>query len=208
PDLIRYPKDTGRLYPNKAPGMTFIAAIPFALLSAIFSPLRAVGMPEWFYWHLLTYLTTVFTVSLASAVAAVAIYRMLKKITGDRYFSAVSVLAIWLGTLVFPFSTLFYSHVAAGSLLAIAFYLLFELRSKGAAVARRGLVHAWCAGLLIGCSVATEYPCVLLGAVLVAYALWITCRRRGSTSDKVTLLGMLLLGLAMGGAILMLYNLS
>src|SRR5204862_816854 len=176
PDLIRYPKDTGRLYPNKAPGMTFIAVIPFALLSAIFSPLRAMGMPEWFYWHLLTYLTTVFTVSLASALAAVAIYRVLKKITGDSYLSAVSVLAVWLGTLVFPFSTLFYSHVAAGSLLAIAFYLLFQLRSQSSAANGQTLVYAWMAGLLITCSVATEYPTALLDAVLGIYALWITSR--------------------------------
>lgn len=207
PDLIRYPKDTGRLYPNKAPGMTFIAVIPFALLSAALSPVRALGIPEWVYWHVLTYLTTVFTVSLMSALAAVSIYRVLKKITGDSYFSAVTVLAVWLGTLVFPYSTLFYSHVAAGSLLAIAFYLLFELRSKGAAVASWGLVYAGGAGLFIGCSVATEYPCVLLGSVLVAYALWISCRNLGSTSDKLILFATLLFGLVMGGAILMLYNL-
>ena len=208
PDVIRYAKDTVAIYPNKAPGMTFIAAIPFAVLSAIFSPLRAVGLPEWIYWHVLTYFTTVFTVSLASALAAIAIYRVLKKLTDDSYFSALIVLAIWLGTLVFPYSTLFYSHVMAGSLLAIAFYLLFELRSKGAAVDGWGLVRAWCAGVLIGCSVATEYPAVLLGAMLGVYALWGVWRSQGATINKATLFGMLLLGLAMGGAILILYNLS
>jgi hypothetical protein len=115
PDLIRYPKDTGAIYPNKAPGMTFIGAIPFALLS-ILKPFQAIGLPQWIYWHVLTYLTTLFTVSLASALAAVAIYRVLKTLTKDSYLSTLLVLAIWLGTLTFPFSTLFYSHVMAGSL--------------------------------------------------------------------------------------------
>ena len=41
PDLIRYPNDTGRLYPNKAPGLTLIGNIPFALLSPVFGLLRA-----------------------------------------------------------------------------------------------------------------------------------------------------------------------
>ena len=208
PDLIRYPKDTGRIYPNKAPGMTFIGAIPFALLSNVFSPLKAVGLPEWIYWHLLTYLTTIFTVSLVSALAAIAMYRVLKNLTDDNYFSALIVLAIWLGTLVFPFSTLFYSHVIAGSLLTIAFYLLFELRSQSSAADGRALVYAWTAGLLIGCSVATEYPAALFAAVLGTYALWITSRLKGSTREKTTLLGMLLLGLANSGAILVLYNFS
>jgi len=208
PDYVRYPKDTGHLYPNKAPGLTLIGAVPFALLSPIFSPLRTVGMPEWFYWHLLTYLTTVFTVSLVSALAAIAIYRVLEKLTDDSYFSALIVLAIWLGTLVFPYSTLFYSHVMAGSLLAIAFYLLFELRSIAPATVRVALVYGWCAGALIGCSVATEYPAILLAAVLGIYALWITWRRQGSTRDKATLFGIWLLGLGMGGAILILYNFS
>jgi hypothetical protein len=122
PDLVGDPRGTSAIYPNKAPGMTFIGVIPFAVLSSVFGWLKAGGLPEWIYWHLLTYLTTVFTVSLMSALAAIAIYRVLKKLTDDNYFSAVVVIAIWLGTLLFPFSTLFYSHVPAASLLAIAFY--------------------------------------------------------------------------------------
>jgi len=206
PDLIYYPENTRTLYPNKAPGMTFVGVIPFALLSTIFRPLQAIGVPEWVCWHVLTYLIIIFTVSLMSALAAVAMYRVLKKLTGDSYFSALVVLAIWLGTLVFPFSTIFYSHVAAGSLLAIAFYLLFELRSQGPAAVRGERVYACCAGVLIGFSVAIEYPAVLLAAVLGIYAFWIAWRRQGSTTSKATLYGMWLLGLGMGGAILISYN--
>jgi hypothetical protein len=188
--------------------MTFIAAIPFALLSIIFKPFQALGLPEWIYWHVLTYLTTVFTVSLASALAAVAIYRVLKKLTDDSYFSALVVLAIWLGTLVFPFSTLFYSHVMAGSLLAIAFYLIFQLRSQGPGAVRGERVYTCCAGVLSGCSVGIEYPAALLAAVMSGYALWIAWRRQGSMLNKATLYGMWLLGLGMGGALLISYNVS
>ena len=208
PDLIRYPPDTGRLYPNKAPGLTLIGAIPFTFASTALNPLRAAGMPEWVCWHLLTYLTTVFTVGLASALAAVAMYRALKRLTNDSYFAAVIVLVTWLGTLLFPYSTVFYSHVLAGSLLAIAFYLLVELRFNQPATVRGWFICAGCAGGLIGLSVAVEYPTALLGIVLSVYAMWILWRRQGSSKEKARVSGTFFLGLVMGGAVLASYNLA
>ena len=205
PDLVRYPKETGSLYPNKAPGMTFAGAIPFALFSPILSWLQMLGLPDGVFWHLLTYLTTVFTVSVISALAAVAMYRVLLKLTDDTYFSILVVLTIWLGTLIFPYSTLFFSHLLAASLLTIAFYFVFELRPESS-TPRHRLLYGWSAGLLIGLSVAVEYPAALLGAVLAGYALWVTWTGRGLTERKLTEFGMFVLGGAMGGAVLVLYN--
>src|SRR5437762_1890914 len=116
-DVIHYNKNgSDHIYPNKAPGMTLLALIPFTILSLCLSALRNLGFPPWMYWHALTYLTTILTVSLLSALAAVAIYRVLKRLSGDSYLSALTVIAIWLGTLVFPFSTLFFSHQLVASL--------------------------------------------------------------------------------------------
>jgi len=128
-DVIRYPKD-GRdyIYPNKAPGTTLLAVPVFWVLTHLFKPLVPIGLPEWVYWHLIAYLTILFTISLLSALSAVAIYKVLIRITDDTGFSVFAVLAIWLGTMAFPFSTLFFSHQQAAALLAIAFYLLFGLR--------------------------------------------------------------------------------
>ena len=126
-DVIRYPAgDTGPIYPNKAPGTTLFGALPFAFWSLLLKVLTLFGVPEFVYWHLVTYLTIVFTVSLLSALAAVAVYRVLYYITNDSFFSLMAVLAVWLGTMAFPFSTLFFSHQLTAALLTSAFYLLFE----------------------------------------------------------------------------------
>src|SRR5438067_2596803 len=70
PDLVRYPDPGGKLYPNKSPGLTLLGVVPWAVLSSVLTPLRAVGLPEWVYWHLLTYFTIVLSVSLVSALGA------------------------------------------------------------------------------------------------------------------------------------------
>jgi hypothetical protein len=130
-DVIRYTKN-GRdyIYPNKAPGTTLLAVPFFWVITHLLKPFMAVGLPEWVYWHMVAYLTIIFTISLLSALSAIAIYRVLMRITDDAGFSVFAVLAIWLGTMAFPFSTLFFSHQQAAALLAIAFSLLFALRSE------------------------------------------------------------------------------
>jgi hypothetical protein len=207
PDLIRYPEKTGHVYPNKAPGMTLLGTIPFALVSITLAPFRAAGLPEWIYWHVVAYTTTVFAVGLLSALAAVATYRVLSRMAKDSYFAAVTVLAIWLGTLVFPYSTLFFSHIPTAALLVIAFYLLFELRDHSGTNSFR-VVRVSVAGVLIGFSVAIEYPAVLLGAVLGSYVLWITWQLEASPRDKLKLLSLFASGLVIGGSALILYNLT
>jgi hypothetical protein len=208
-DVIHYPKDgSDHIYPNKAPGMALLSLIPFTILSLGLTIFRGFGVPEWIYWHLLTYLTTVFTVSLLSALAGVAIYRVLRRITANSYFSVLAVVAIWLGTLAFPYSTLFFSHQMAAALLTLAFYLLFNLSREEVSLPRQQYFYAGGAGLLLGWSVATEYPTVLLVGVLSIYALWAINRCKIPLGKKATLLGILTLGIFVGGTALLLYNLA
>ena len=136
-DIIHYPKNSSdHIYPNKAPGMTLLSVVPFGILSFWLSGFRAFGLPEWVYWHLLTYPTIVFTVSLLSALAAVAIYQVLKRITADNYFSALVVLAIWLGTMAFPYSMLFLATNSAARCSQSRF--VFCSRSAGKKSSRLG----------------------------------------------------------------------
>ena len=173
-DVIRYTKN-GRdyIYPNKAPGTTLRAVPIFWVLTHLFKPLVAIGLPEWVYWHLVAYLTIFFTISLLSALSAVATYKVLMRITDDAGFSVFAVLAIWLGTMAFPFSTLFFSHQQAAALLAIAFSLLFALRWDAVFSSWRSIAFLFMAGALMGFSVTTEYPTALLVAILSVYGLWV-----------------------------------
>ena len=208
-DVIHIQKNgSDHIYPNKAPGMTLLALIPFGILSFCLTVFRSLGLPEWIYWHLLTYLTTIFTVSLLSTLAAVAIYRVLKRITADSYLSALAVVAIWLGTLAFPYSTLFFSHQLAAALLAIAFYFLFELGRGEITSRRRQFAYVGGAGSLVGFSVASEYPTALLAVLLSIYVLRVAQRCKLPPKSKLMLLGIWALGGLIAGASLLLYNLS
>lgn len=208
-DVIRYDKNgSSHVYPNKAPGMVLLTVIPFAALSIGLSPLSSLGLPDWIYWHLLTYLTTLLTVSLPSALAAVAVYSVLNRLSGDRYFSALAVVAIWLGTLAFPFSTLFFSHQLVASLLAIAFYLLFKVGRGEVKPGNLQLFYIGCAGLLVSLSVAAEYPTALLVVPLSIYTFWVIIRSRPLFKDRVWLGGSWILGGLVGASALLSYNIA
>lgn len=208
-DVIHYSKGgVDLIYPNKAPGMSLVAAPFFWAFSAILKNFAGMGLVEWVRWHLVTYLTTLFTVSLGSALAAVAMYRALKRATADARFSCLAVLAIWVGTLSFPFSTLFFSHQFAGSLLAIAFSLLFKLRCDSVISFRRTCGEWLGAGLLLGFSVAAEYPTALLVGLLSIYALWVVSRWTAPVKEKALVTAALILGGAVGGGTLVAYNVA
>jgi hypothetical protein len=208
-DVIHYSRDgQDRIYPNKAPGTSLLAVPTFLVASLLLKPALAAGLPLGIYWHLVAYVTTIFNISLLSALAATAMFLVLRRMTADVGFSVLTVLAIWLGTLIFPFSTLFFSHAQAAAQLVIAFYLLFRIRHDGVESVRQAQVFLVLAGLLIGFSVTTEYPTLLPGGVLTIYALWIISRLKTTSRGKAGFAGAIVLGLLIGGGILIVYNLA
>jgi PA14 domain len=208
-DVIHYSRNgEDRVYSNKAPGTSLLAIPGFLIASAILKVAVAAGLPQGIYWHLVAYVTIISTVSLLSALAAVGMYLVLKRMTGDVGFSLLAVLAVWLGTLMFPFSTLFFSHAQAAAQLALAFYLLFRVRNDGLDSVRRTQVFFLLAGVMLGFTFATEYPTVLLGGILTVYGLWIIVRQKTTRQSKASLAGALALGLLIGGGVLAVYNLA
>jgi hypothetical protein len=208
-DVIHYPTNgANQIYPNKAPGMTLVSVVPFAVISAVLSGLYRLGLVNGAYWHVVTYLTTLFGVSLLSALAAVAIYRVLRQMKADPYLSILAVTGIWLGTLAFPYSTLFFSHQFVAALLAIAFVLLFQLRSSDGMSARGQLWRTFGAGSLISLSVAAEYPTALLAIALSTYALCIILRLDRTPRQRL-MLGLSGFGGTLLGAVLLIgYNVA
>jgi PA14 domain len=208
-DVIHYNNNgTKHVYPNKAPGMTLLALVPFVVLSDFLTGLGNLGFPPWAYWHILVYLTTLFTVSLLSALAAVVMYRVLRHLGADSYFSVLAVVAIWLGTLALPYSTLFFSHQFVAGLLAIAFYLLFRIGRREVIGQRRQTFYLFGAGLLMSFSVAAEYPTAILAGALFIYGIWAIRRCRKSLPGEAALIGIWALGLLIGASALLWYNLA
>lgn len=208
-DVIRYPKNgTDHIYPNKAPGGTLLGTVPFAVITLALCPFQWWGGPAWIYWHLVCYLTVLSTVSLISSVAAVAMYRVGRRITGDSYSAMISVIAIWLGTLAFPYSTLFFSHQLAASSLTVGFALVFCWKHSEAVTDRGSRLRFFLAGLLLGVSAISEYPTVLLAALISAYTFWSVVKRDFTAEEKVWLVISFTSGAALTVVALASYNLA
>jgi hypothetical protein len=206
-DVIHYSKDgSDHIYPNKAPGMTLLGVAPFVVVSFALSLLKGIGFPDWAYWHTITYLTTLLTVGLPSVLAAIALYRILSDVTGKKYMPAMAVVAVGLGSLTFPYSTLFFSHQLAAALLALAFFLLWRLKRDQSASLRRQIGYAAGAGVLMSFSVASEYPTVLLAGILFGYGIWVIWHRGISLRTRGILIGVCVAGALTGAVTLLVYN--
>ena len=87
-------------------------------------------------------------------------------------YGTAAAVALGAGTLILPFSTLFFSHVLSAMLAFAAFAVLWRER---AGPPRLLLVAA--AGALAGFAIATEYPLGLAAVVLGVYAMRRSLRR-------------------------------
>jgi len=106
-------------------------------------------------------------------------------------------LTLGTGTLVLPFSTLYFSHVLSALLSFAAFWLVWRERSRsgGLRPAMLGL-----AGLLAGLAVLCEYPLAITAGIVGLYAL--AARRPGVVRRALAYGG----GLAAGVAPLLAYH--
>jgi hypothetical protein len=150
----------GHWYSDKAPGLSFLAVVPYAVLRAVLAP------P--FFGSLLfvtRYLITVLVVSLPAALAVAALWRRLRPYLGGRW-AALGALGWALGTPAFAFSAEFFSHQVCALLLLAAFLILSLPSAPGDALPAPRARMLLVAGLCCGVSVACEYPTALLGAVL------------------------------------------
>ena len=80
-----------------------------------------------------------------------------------------AAITLGVGTLVLPFSTLYFSHALSACLSFAAFVLVWRERER----VREGMRPWWLAlaGLLAGLAVVCEYPLAITGAIVGIYAL-------------------------------------
>jgi len=190
----------GRTYSNKAPGASLLALAPFWLAGVLLKPL---GLPEWAHWDAVAWLTTLATVGLLAALAGVVLFRLAHALTGSAFAAALAALAFGLGSIAFPFATLFFGHQIAAAFLVFAFALVFQRRHAGKAAARPS--STWfAAGLFVAYAVVTEYPAAIPAAGVSLYALD-TLRREGRRWRAGVFFG---LGVGAAAAVLGAYNLA
>jgi hypothetical protein len=149
---------------DKAPGLSWLAVPPYAVAHVVRPHALAAG----------AYVSTLFAVALPSALAAVVLFDMAAGLGLSAAWAAALSAAYALGTLVFPYSTLFQGHALAAALAIGAWAFARDDRSR-------------LAGFLIGLGVCVDYTFVF---VAVALAI-VTLVRRGTRGG---------LDLAIGGA--------
>ncbi len=160
-------KTDGHYYCDKAPGASWLAAVPYALIHAVAGSEK----PSRRYLDMSAYLVTVWSVAMPSAAGVVALVLLLAALgVGLRVRLAIGA-AYAFGTLAFPYATLLYGHQLMAALLVIGFAPLVRARRRmldGGDPPRPAVLVA--AGLALGYAVVVEYPAALAVLPIFVYA--------------------------------------
>jgi hypothetical protein len=151
----------GRYYAAKAPGLAMFT-LPWYLT------LRASGLQDDSMAMENGYLVRLWELNLWGAVLPLLVLVLLMVVAAERLapgYGLPAAVLLACGTLLLPFSTMFFDHLLAATIGFAAFVVLMRER---AGPSRLLLVAA--AGLLAGLAVVVEFPLAIVGLVLAGYA--------------------------------------
>lgn len=150
----------GHYYSDKAIGLTVIGAIVY----------------EPFYWMKrisnhpsmdpTKIAMTFLVIGLPSAVAGSLMYILCFIWSKSRFRAFLVTMTITLGTMCFPYSSVFFSHQLTASLLFCAFVMIVLLKEMPE-ITRNG--YLFLIGLLLGWALISEYPTALIILAMVVY---------------------------------------
>jgi len=155
----------GKFYCDKAPGVSLLAIIPYALMRAA-DRVAHVDPESRAAQRAKLHVTSILLSALPGALSGHFVFLTLLALGLARPRAELLAAGYALGTLVFPFSTVLFGHALAASLITGAFLLLVRWRvADGLTTPRRSAIL----GLVLASSVVVEFPTAMLGAVLGAY---------------------------------------
>jgi hypothetical protein len=149
---------SGRIYSDKAPGLSFLAAPATLILGPLLPPVPDTSLPA--FWPL-RHLLTLLLVALPTAGLAFVIATCLPG-ADPRRRSGLAVITA-LATPLWAYATVFFGHAPAAILVTVAWALLLR---PGAIERPPNRLHALLGGVAAGFAVTVEYPTVLLAAVI------------------------------------------
>jgi len=190
----------GHYYSDKAPGLA-LAAIPIAEAGRL-ALLASGGDPESFAGlAILSYLATVLTVGLLTALAGVVLYDLSIELGASMGGALFAATAFGLATPMWTLATLFIGHAMAAAGLLLAFAA--TARIGGERDLRSNLKLATAAGVSAGWATVAEFPAAI-PAVMIA--LWACCRARPLGGKGLRAVTALALGALACAAVLMAYQ--
>lgn len=196
-NTVDYAKVGDHYYSDKAPGAAFLGIPLYAGMKvfldlpivasfmdglanndAFKSTLRENGsgiLKEKVRFALAQVVLTFVVAALPSALLGVLLFRVLAQFTPHLWPRLIIVLGYGLLTPAFAYAGAFYGHQLSAALLLGAFYLVFTaFYPKSSPMSSLRLLSI---GLLLGYSVVTEYPTLLIVGILYLYTLYILYRQ-------------------------------
>jgi hypothetical protein len=164
PDTAGY---KGKLFPNKAPGMSFLT-IPVYIVEKWASGGRVPELIRMFFWFRL------FGSIVPSLLFLLLFWRVLGELVPSVSTRRTVLASYALGTMALTYGTLLIAHQLSGLLSATGYFLLFLARRGGERTGRR----AYLAGLAAGAGVLVDYQVAFIGPPLFAYSLLVRPRAR------------------------------
>jgi hypothetical protein len=155
----------GHFHPNKPPGTSFAALPAYFILSLIE---RAIGcdLDGWWTITVNAWLTSAFSVGLASALGCVVFFQVAKMFAGNAVTPALlATIAFAFGTMIFPFATLLFDHNLVAVELLAAFY--FILRDEEGCRPGSLCLSGFCAGFAAITNYVAAVAVVFLGVFLL-----------------------------------------
>ena len=145
------------LYANKAPGMSFLGAVPYAPIYAIERVLRA-DVSSWFVTTLNMYLLSMLVCGVCGALIPAVLYLYFRRRAGASVRASLAVaLIIAFGTYIWAWSTVYFAHVPTALFLLLAFLWLDR--------------RPWLAGACAGVAGTCFYLCIPVAVAMAIFAL-------------------------------------
>ena len=168
-DLLRAGAEN-RSYPNKPPGAVFLALPGYFVIHTV-ETLAGLDPDDWWVMTLNHYLTTLLSMGLIGALGGLLLLRTSRCLLPElpEWSHAASALTFGLGTMMLPYSTMLYDHVAAAVLLLASFYCLTRAGADDLTDRRRS-AYLLLAGAASGMSVVVNYVTAGVVLLLAGYA--------------------------------------
>lgn len=160
----------GHYYSEKAIGTAVLGVLVYGPIHWMDSLLQLN-----LHFYLLRYFITLGVVALPAAFAGSLFYIVCEHVSGDRWHSFLVTLALGLGTMLWPFSTVLFGHALAAALLWIAFFLMLRLRHSSRSP------RASCSlaiGFLLGFAGISEFPVTPIVLALGVFYLYLLHERK------------------------------
>jgi hypothetical protein len=152
----------GHYYSEKAPAMSLAALPAFASTVAV-QVMMDVNPDAPPGWRVSEWMATAGSVAVLAAAGGVAFFALMRRqIGGTAAF--VATVALFLGSIAFPYATALFAHAGTIGLLCIVLWSVFEPWSV---TKQRDTIG----GVAAGFAIASEYPAVFPLAVLGLYLL-------------------------------------